>query len=115
MMAEEVIGDLLVRTGLINSLGLARALEIQQREGVALGKALATLGLADEEAVCAAIATKLQLESLGTELPEIAPDVAALLPAEFCAKRMVVPLSLQGRSLRVAIANPLDYSTVQDI
>ena len=115
MIKEAAIGDALVRTGLIDSSGLSRAREVQEQKGVSLGKALAALGLADEEAVSAAIAKKLQLELLDTELPEVVPEVAALLPIEFCCKRMVAPLSLVGNSLRLALADPLDYSTIQDV
>jgi type IV pilus assembly protein PilB len=115
MAKEAAIGDLLVRAGLIDSLGLARAREVQEKDGISLSKALASLGLADEESMAAAIAKSLQLESLGEELPEIPTAVAALLPPDFCRKRMVVPLSLQGKNLRLALADPMDYSTTQDV
>jgi type IV pilus assembly protein PilB len=114
-MKEAAVGELLVRAGLIDSSGLARALELQENNGVSLGKALATLGLTDEESMTAAIAQSLQLELLGAELSEVSVDVIALLPADFCRKRMVAPLSLQGKTLRLAVAIPMDYSTRQDV
>jgi type IV pilus assembly protein PilB len=113
-MKEAVIGDLLVRAGLLDSSGLSRAREAQEKDGISLGTALATLGLADEAGMTAAIAKSLQLESLGTELPEVSPEVAGLLPADFCRKREVVPLSVQGKTLRLALADPTDLSTIQD-
>ncbi len=115
MAKHGMIGDLLLRAGLVDSSMLERALEIQSKSGVSLGKVLADLGLTDEDAVSAAIARGLQLESLGSELPEIASGVTELLPKEFCRKRMVVPLSLRGNSLRLALADPLDFSTIQDV
>ena len=114
MVKEAALGDLLVRAGIIDAEGLARAREAQEKEGVSLSKALVTLGLADEQGVTGAIAKSLKLESLGAELPEIPAEVAALLPSDFCRKRMVVPLSLQGKILRLALADPMDYSTTQD-
>jgi len=72
------------------------------------------LGLADEPRQVAAIAKSLHLESLSGELPDVAAEVAILLPADFCRKRLVAPLSLQGNTLRLALVDPIDYSTMQD-
>src|ERR1700730_17027312 len=110
-----MVGELLIRSGVIDSSGLDRALEAQSKGGLSLGKALADLGLADEGAVSAAIAQGLQLECLSAELPEIETAMGALLPAKFCHKHLVVPLSLKGNSLRLGMADPLDYSTIQDV
>ena len=109
------VGELLVRAGLIDASGLSRAVEIQSKGDVSLGRALADLGLADENAVSAAIAQALRLEQLGAELPEIAPELEVLLPMKFCQKHFVVPLNLKGNSLRLGMADPLDYPTIQDV
>jgi type IV pilus assembly protein PilB len=103
-----------VRSGIIDATGLARAREAQEKNGISLSKALTTLGLADEDGMVATIAKSMRLEALGRELPEVPQEVAALLPADFCRKRAVLPLSLQGKILRLALADPMDYSTIQD-
>ncbi len=110
-----MVGELLIRAGVIDSAGFDRAQELQSKGGISLGKALADLGLASEEAVSAAIAKGLQLECLSTELPAIETEIGALLPVEFCNEHMVVPLSLEGNSLRLAMADPLDYSSIKDV
>jgi type IV pilus assembly protein PilB len=110
-----MVGELLIRSGVVDPSGLNRALELHSKTGVSLGKALAELGLASEDAVATAIAEGLQLEFLGAELPEIATEIGALLSAKFCHKHLVVPLSLKGNSLRLAMADPLDYSAIQDV
>jgi type IV pilus assembly protein PilB len=115
MEKESAIGNVLVRAGLIDGAGLARAREIQEKEGVSLSRALVMLGLADEQGVTAAIAKGLKLEVLGAELPDVPAEVAVLLPGDFCRVRTVVPLSAEGKVLRVAVEDPLDYSTTQDI
>lgn len=115
MVKEAAIGELLLRTGLIDAGGLAQARESQEKDGVSLCKALEKLGLADEPGMVAAIAKTLKLEALGAELPDISPEVAALLPADFCRKRLVMPLSSQKKALRLALADPTDYSTTQDV
>jgi type IV pilus assembly protein PilB len=115
MIRPSALGELLIRAGLIDASGLERAMGIQSKGNISLGKALAELGLADENAVSAAIAEGLRLEGLGAELPEIAPELEALLPMKFCKEHFVVPLSLKGNSLRLGMVDPLDYSAIQDV
>ncbi len=86
------VEDLLARAALIDSSGIERALEIQSKSGGSLSKILADLGL-----------------------PEVLPQPTGLLPMDFCRERSVVPLSLKGNSLRLAMVNPLDYPTIQDV
>jgi hypothetical protein len=88
MSNDVIIGELLVRAGLIDSPALAQARELQQKHGTSLANALATLGLANEGAVSAAIAESLHLELLRGDIPEILPEVVALLPGDFCRKRL---------------------------
>ncbi|HEV2489534.1 MAG TPA: ATPase, T2SS/T4P/T4SS family [Candidatus Acidoferrales bacterium] len=115
MNKPSAIGALLVREGLVDEFGLGRALTLQSKEGLSLGRALADLGLADENAVCAAIAKGFRLELLAAEPPAIEPELQTLLPVKFCQRKLVVPLSVKGKSLRLGMADPLDYSTIQDV
>ena len=108
------VGDLLIRVGVVDASGLARALEVQSQHANNLGRALADLGLADESVVASVIASALSLEYLG-EPPAVGQDVAALVPAEFCRKHRAVPLSVQGNLLRLALTDPLNDSVLQDV
>jgi type II secretory ATPase GspE/PulE/Tfp pilus assembly ATPase PilB-like protein len=115
MSKDAGLGDLLLRAGVVDATGLSRAQEVQNRESVSLGRALAMLSLADEGVTAAAIAEGLHLELLGPELPEVAADVSALLAGEFCHQRVVAPLSVEGRVLRLAMTDPLNLFTIQDV
>src|SRR5258708_22560277 len=111
---ETAIGEVLVPSGIIDGAGLARAREVQEKKGTSLSQALVTMGLANENEVVAAIAKSMRLEALGSELPVIETEVAALLPSDFCRKRAVVPPSLQWKGLRFGLADPHDYSAIPD-
>ena len=115
MSRRSAIGELLIQAGFIDSSGLSRALEIQSKGNVSLGSALAELGLTDENATCAAIAQALRLECLVAEVTEIAPELEAILPMKFCLEHVVVPLSMKRNSLRLGMADPLDFPTIQDV
>src|ERR1700716_2922954 len=97
------VGNFLISERLIDAAALDSALAAQQRTGVSRGKALADLGVANEGVVAAAIATLLRIELL-SELPEAPPEVRALLPVAFCRKHLIAPLTLNGKSLRLAMA-----------
>ena len=108
-------GKILINAGVVDAVALDRALEVRLKNGASIGKALADLGLAEEEAVTTALGKGLHLESLGKNLPEISAEVYALLPLKFCRQHLVVPLSVSDKSLRLAMADPLDYPTIQNV
>jgi type IV pilus assembly protein PilB len=108
------VGDLLLRNGVVDAAGLTRAMETQAADKATLGRALANLGLAEESVVAFTIAAALHLEYLDGEPPAVAAEVAALLKAESCRKRGIVPLTLDGNCLRVAVSDPMDDSVLQD-
>ena len=114
-MSQQRLGKLLVGAGLLDQDGLAHVLEVQARDGGSLGRIAAELGLADEESVARAIAAGLTLPFSDLVTGEL-PDAAGLpLPPKFCQKRLIVPLGIKGRSVRLAMANPLDHATIQDV
>jgi type II secretory ATPase GspE/PulE/Tfp pilus assembly ATPase PilB-like protein/CheY-like chemotaxis protein len=115
MSSHGFVGDVLIRAGVVDAAGLAVGLDLQAREPMTLGKALAGLGLADESAVSSAIASALHLEYFEGEAPNVGEAVAALLPVAFCRKHGVAPLGFAGGVLRVAVSNAMDYSVLQDI
>ena len=109
------IGDVLVRSGIVDEAGIARAIERQSERSISLGRALAELDLADEATVASTIASALSLEYLDGETPAIAEPIAKLLPVDFCRKYRAIPLDLTGNVLRVALTDPLNYSVLQDV
>jgi type IV pilus assembly protein PilB len=114
-MKRPLIQEILRQSGLADEAGLARALEIQARDGGSIGRILSELGLASEIDVARAVAKGLGLEFV--DLAETGPPAESdlCLPAAFCRQRKVLPLGAQGRSLGLAMADPLDHSTIQDV
>src|SRR5258708_34650013 len=112
---ETAIGEVLVRSGIIDAAGLARAREVQEKKGTSLSQALVTMGLANENEVVAAIAKSMRLEALGSELPVIETEVAALLPSHFFRNRAVLPLAVPRKARRLGRAPSTGSSTVQEV
>jgi type IV pilus assembly protein PilB len=115
MSTHELLGDLIIRCGLADASGIARARELQMAKGITLGRALAELGIAGEAAVAAEVASATHCELFDGDADSIAIDVGRLLPGEFCRKRHAAPLGLEGNRLRLAVVDPLDYPLVDDV
>ncbi len=115
MSSHGFIGDMLIRTGVVDAAGLVLGVEAQARDTTTIGRALGSLGIADESTVAAAIAKALQLEFLDSEPPEVPPAVVAMLPLAFCQKRGVAPLGFGDNAVRVAVTDPMDVSVLQDV
>lgn len=106
-MKQPLVQDILLRSGVVDTAGLTRALEVQSSDGRSLGWIFADLGLSTEDTVAAAIAKGLALEDVSLDEADPPPESDRSLPAEFCRQRKVVPLGTRGRSLRLAIIKNL--------
>jgi type IV pilus assembly protein PilB len=110
----QILGALLVEAGALDEDGLQVALAAQRESGERLGTASVRLGLLPEETVAAALSHQL---GLPVETGPLKPDPAAvrLIRGAFARQRKVVPLQLDGRTLRVAMEDPLDLTTIDEI
>jgi type IV pilus assembly protein PilB len=111
--ATRVLGRLLLIAGAIGAAELAEALEEQRRTRQRLAQVLVRRGT-DPEVVARALATQLRLPFAEARL---APEPASLelVDRELAARLRVVPLSHDERTLRVAMADPLDSAAVDDL
>jgi type IV pilus assembly protein PilB len=93
---------------------LQQALEAQKGTATRIGETLVRMGATDEEAVSRALA--LQLGLVFQEAP-LSPDPEAvrIVRGELARARKVVPMRVTGRTLVVAMADPLDLGAVDDL
>ena len=113
-MTGRKLGEILMEMGLIDAKGLAKALEVQAREGRALSSVVSSLGLADEGAVSGAIADRYHLERLDAA-SGVQAEAARLLPADFCLKHLVIPATADRNTLRLAMVDPVDLACIQNV
>ncbi|MEJ2504212.1 MAG: ATPase, T2SS/T4P/T4SS family, partial [Gemmatimonadota bacterium] len=108
-----MIGQLLVDEGATSAAEVEAALLEQRETRERLGEILVRRGL-DPEVVARALATQLRL---GYAAPPLAPapDAVGLLARDHALRLRVVPLEVEGRSLRVATADPLDAGAIDDL
>lgn len=109
------ISDILMEAGLITQQQLDQALLLQKNRNKRLGKILVELGYATERQIAEALATQLTLPLVDCDQYEIKDEVKALVPQEMAEKKMVMPLEIQGKTILLAMADPLDWETIGEI
>ena len=109
-----ILGRLLLDRGAVTAKALASALDEQRESGRRLGEILVDKGLADGELVARALAEQLGL-AYATPPIDSEPSARALVRPALARDRRVPPLSAAAKSLRLAMVDPLDLRTVDDV
>ncbi len=109
------LGDFLIAGGYLTPEQLQLALREQRRTGTLLGETLRNLGFISEEALGEAVASQSGIVSVDLEETLIDPEALALASAELCTARRLIPIAKENGRLVVAMANPLDIVSVDEL
>ena len=110
----KILGHLLVDAGRVTDEQVDEALQLQAGSGLRLGELLVRKGWVDAETISRLLARQLGLDYASPPLtPE--PRAAALLDGDHARASSVVPLQAGPRRMRLAMSDPLDLDTVQDV
>ncbi len=110
------LGELLVERGLIARDHLEKALEYQQlNAGILFGEALIKLGFATEEDIAQALTCQYGFPYLPLASYEIDADVVRSVPGSVCDQFCLIPIDKIGKSLTLAMANPLNMKAVENV
>ncbi len=115
MAEKKKLGDVLKETGLIDDFQLSSALAHQRNWGGKLGSILVELGFVQEPALAKALADKLRLPYVNLFDPEIPEAITGLIKPEIARKYQVVPVRKEGKSLVLAMADPMDLEAMDSI
>ena len=109
-----ILGQLLVEAGCLTSAALEEVLGAARTRGERIGEALVRAGLASGEDVAKALSIQLGLPYAP---PPLAADREALeaVRPELVKAHALLPLSVTARTLRAAMADPLDLAAVDDL
>jgi type IV pilus assembly protein PilB len=107
----ERLGELLVAQGVVDAQQIGKATAMCKSRRIPIGEALVALGFATEDQVWRALArqSKLAFVDLTADLAKggrIRADVIALVPTEVASEHRVLPLTLKGDKLILAVDEP---------
>ncbi len=109
------LGDMLLQAGLITKEQLEKALVEQKSSGDKLGACLIKMKFITEEATTDFLGKQFNVPTINLSNKEIDPLVLKLIPADVAQKCQVIPVSRAGRTLHVAMSNPADVFTLENI
>jgi len=112
---EILLGQLLVERGLITVEQLDGALKEQKKIGSFLGNVLIGLGYISQEKLFPVLAEHLGVEYINLKNRQISADVLEKVPAKFASHYKLIPVDFKNGVLTIAVANPLDIHTLDDI
>ncbi len=102
------IGDRLVEMGLISKDQLQVALYERKRTNKLLGTLLVDLGFITESALSAVLASSSGYEKFDLGGTVVEPELLKRIPKEVALRYRVLPVSMEGKSLRLAMADIYD-------
>jgi type IV pilus assembly protein PilB len=111
----ERIGELLVQEGLVTREQLQKALADSRSTGGRVGITLVKLGFVQEADLTRMLARQFRMPAV--DLSNFEPDqrIVKLVPPELATKHLLFPLAREGRTLTVAVADPLNMGVLEDL
>ncbi len=110
------LGDWLVANSKVTREQIQRALQDQNFFGERLGTSLIKLGFITEDTLGEYLADVSGSRYAHPQrLESIPPDVIAAVPARLAARYRIVPIAIEGRALQLAMRDPKDLITLDEI
>lgn len=109
------LGEILIERGCINEKQLEEALKEAKQTGIRIGEAIVKLGFARSEDVLSALATQLNIPFVKLKNYKIDPTIIDYIPAKIVHHYKVLPLKQEKGVIHIAMSDPLDMRTIDDI
>ena len=110
------LGELLVERGVINHEQLNISIKHQKKNpGHLLGEVLVELKFATEKDIAQALNCQYGFPYLPLSSYEIDAEVIRSVPENVCRQFCLVPIDKIGKSLTVAMSNPLNVQALEDV
>lgn len=115
MMKRILLGELLLKEGLINQEILDKAIELQKKTGDKFGRILIEIAGLNEEDVLKLIAVQLGIPYINLSSYEIDTSLALLLPETYARRYRALVVGKKNGSLIVGMADPQDINALDAV
>ena len=109
------LGTLLLQAGIIDSRQLEESIDLAKKRNVSLWDVLLEEQKVSEESLADAFSNWMKLPRIRLASANIEPEAVGRITEELARKHLCVPISLEGKTLVVAFANPADFDAIQDL
>ena len=115
-MARKKMGEILLETNIITQETLDKALALQKGSGKRLGQILEMMEVVKEEDIAKVLGKQFNFPYVkGLARYHFSKEVLALVDAETALTNFIFPLKLEGKTLHLAMSNPLDMALQNDL
>lgn len=113
--AKKRIGELLIEMGVISEADFTKALEDRKDRKTRIGELLIEKGFCTDQDIALALASQLGLPIVDLKTYPVEPAAIEILNEKVAIKHLILPLSIEGKSLNIAVVDPLNLDAVEDI
>ncbi|KKL67039.1 hypothetical protein LCGC14_2138970 [marine sediment metagenome] len=114
-ISKTSLGQILKKRGVITEAQLNKALAMQKELSLKLGEAITRLGVTTPEEIINGLAEQFGSKVVNPLDISIPDDVINTVPKAVVRKYNIIPVEKQKKTLTVAISDPLDISTLEDL
>ncbi|MFC1594474.1 hypothetical protein ACFL38_04020 [Candidatus Omnitrophota bacterium] len=114
-LTKKQLGELLIEGGVISAKQLKEALELQKQKGGLIGEVLVSLEYANEEDILQALTCQYGFPFLPLASYDINQEVIKAIPEHIAREHCLIPIDRIGKSLTIAMSNPLNLKVIEEI
>ena len=107
--------DILINGKLVRQKDLDRALDIQKKSGGSLGKILTTQNFISQKDLMVAVSRQLNMPPIDLSKYKVNKAVLALIPERIARQYLLMPISMLGNVLTIAMSDPLNVLAIDDV
>jgi len=116
MAKRKRFGEILIDAKVIDEQQLERALEKQKGTGRRLGQVLEHMGVVTERDVAAALARQFGFKTVANiARANFSAELLGLFDSDTASNKMLFPLKKEGKTLFLAMVNPLDIEVIDNL
>ncbi len=112
---KKKLGELLVDAGVISEENCQQILKEQKSRTKKLGELLVEKGLCSEHNIASALSSQLGLPFIDLKITPIEPTAIKIIPEAVAKRHLIVPISVEGKELHIAMLDPFSYEALEDV
>ena len=109
------LGEILIEDGTVSENQLINALALQKKSGKMIGQTLIELGYISEAQLTDAFLKKFSIPYIDCSNLIVKEAHLKMVSMAMAVKKKIIPTNVSGNTLSLAMVNPLDYSTIDDV
>jgi len=114
-LSSKPLGQILKEMKLVTEFDIQEALQVQKDKGGAIGRIFVDRGLINDRQLTEALGRQSGMQVVDLAEMMITPDLIDMVPVNVAETYQVIPISYDGSTLTVALADPKNISMLDDL